>query len=284
MQEAVERRLGPEREQDRHRRSRHGDGAIRAGAPTRARRCRGRAPRGPETACRERARGIDEALRQASPELRAGGDVRRQRRRVGRDRLERELLALERPHAQVGRGHGPQQRGRQQHGDREAAELDGLQAAQDRDEHRDAERRGRDRAEVDRREPLEREHQPDDERAAQRAALPEAVERDEREREEQRDLRVQVRQPRPAVRSGREERPRHEGGEAVAGRAPHQQLDAEAGEQQARERARRCRRAPGPRPTAAAPPRPPAAAGSRRTRARPARGGRPARRRAETGA
>ena len=76
---------------------------------------------------------------------------------------------------------------------------------------------------------------PTHERAAQRAALPEAVERQERERQEHGDLGVQVRQARPAVRPGREERSRHERRQPVAARAPHQELHREAREQQAAE-------------------------------------------------
>jgi len=89
---------------------------------------------------------------------------------------------------------GPQDGRGEQEGGGEAPELARLEAAAngDRDGHR--QRGGGDRAEVDRAQALQRQQEPDRERAAQRAPLPEAVQGEEREGQEHGDLRVQVRQ------------------------------------------------------------------------------------------
>ena len=103
--------------------------------PTRPRR-RPDSGAGPRPARRRRGRGdepgeervahglgVEQPLRQPAPGAVPRRGVGRQRRRVDRHGLQRELLALERPHAEVGVHHGPQDRGREQEAGGEPPEL-----------------------------------------------------------------------------------------------------------------------------------------------------------------
>ena len=95
---------------------------------------------------------------------------------------------------------------------------------------------GGDRAEVDRAQALQRQQQPDRERAPQRAPLPEAVQGQERQRQEDGDLRVQVREAHPAVRARREVGPGDECREPVSAHSAHEELRGQAREEEAAEK------------------------------------------------
>ena len=101
VQEAVEAGVRPEREDDGRRRRGHGDRPV----PARGRGEPGEAEGERDEAGEERVAeggGVEEPLRERAPERRSpAAGVDGERRRVGRDRLDRELLALEGPHAQV---------------------------------------------------------------------------------------------------------------------------------------------------------------------------------------
>ena len=235
VEEAVEGGVRPQREDDRHRRGHHRDGPIparRRGEPGDA---EGERDRPGEEGVAHRG-GVQQPLREPAPGPVPRRGVGRQRRRVDGDGLQRELLALERPHAEVRVHHGPQDRGREQEAGGEPPELSRLEAAAkgDGDGHRQG--GGRDRAEVDRAQALQRQQEPDHERAPQRAPLPEAVQGEERERQEDGDLRVQVREARPAVRARREVGARHERRQPVSAHPAHEELRPEPREEEAAEK------------------------------------------------
>ena len=161
VQEAVEGGLGAEREDDGHGRrdDRHRAVAPRGGA--RGRRCRGRARTRPGNSVSRTSAGSSRRCVSGAPEPRSPPPRRTAAWPRSRDRLERELLALERPHAQVRAR--PPARGAPPPAGRPAARRArsrgraGRRRAPRPTAHR--ERGGRDRAEVDRGEPLQGEHQ-----------------------------------------------------------------------------------------------------------------------------
>ena len=133
MEKTVEGGVGAEREHESDDRRRDRDGTV---APRRRGEA-GQAQREHDDAGEKRVadlRRVDEPLRQRAPRRGAGRRVRGQRGRVHRDGLERELLALERAHAQVRPRDGPQDRGGKEEPGREAGEVARAQAAEDRDE------------------------------------------------------------------------------------------------------------------------------------------------------
>ncbi len=231
VEEAVEGGVGAEREHDRHDGGGDGHRAVppRGGGEPRDPQREGGEPREERVAHVLR---VEEPLGERPPRRGARRGVRGERRGVDRHLVERELLALEAAHPQVRRDRRREDRCGEEEARGEPQEVSSPQAAEERHRHRDREGGRGDRPEVDGGEPLQREGEAHDERPPERAALPEAVEEEEGHGQEDGDLRVQVRQARPAVGAGGEVRPGDERGEPVAARPPHEELGGEAGEQQ----------------------------------------------------
>ena len=189
VEEAVEGGLRAERDEDRERR---GDDGHRAVAPGR----HGEAGQTEQQDGQAREERVLDALRIEVPlsdravEPRSSRRVRLEGGGVGGHVRHRPLHAVERPHAEVGTGHGQEEQRGESGAGGEAEQVPRFQPGEEGGADRGRQREGGDGPEVDGRQRLQREQQAHEQPAARRPLLPEAIQSEERERKEDRDLGV----------------------------------------------------------------------------------------------